>query len=118
MGTIYTGKYQNHSIRVDNSFSRCKLFIDGIEKDVIKGLTPQEGANTLRSVIHKETGDSVVEVVIDLVPIKKGAFIRTSGNRFVVKINGEFFATGFLSRSQQKKYGELLKYSSEASKKG
>lgn len=116
MGTIYTGNYKNHSIRIDNAVLTCKLFIDGVEHDVIKGLTVREGAEVLQAVIQEGEEEALVQVVIEMVPIKNGTLIHTLGHRFVVKINGEFFATGFVKRSHQKKYGELLRCSSETAR--
>lgn len=111
MGTIYTGKYEKHSIRIDNAILTCKLFIDGVEKDLIKGLTVREGANVMQALIKEGEKEVLIQGIIDLVPIKKGTFIHTQGHRFVVKVNGEFFATGFVKRSHQKKYGDLLECS-------
>lgn len=116
MGTIYTGKYQNHSIRIDNSMMQCKLFLDGVEKDVLKGLSIQEGGHVLQAFIREGDSEDLIQVFIDVIPIKKAALIPTVGYRFVIKVNGNFLDTGFLKRSHQRKYGELLKRSSDSAK--
>lgn len=108
MATIYTGTYKNHNIKIDNSFARCSLFIDGKEKDVIKGLIVRDNANVLRASFTEGEKDYVVEVLVDFVSIKRGLVINPKGHRFVIKINGEFLATGFTDGRQQRKYGKLL----------
>lgn len=108
MATIYSGLYNNHNIKLENSISKCSLFIDGEEKDAIRGLVVRDKANVLRASFTEGEEDYVVEVMIDIVSIKRGLIINPVGHRFVIKINSEFLATGFISGRQQRKYGKLL----------
>lgn len=108
MATIYTGTYRNHSIRIDNSISQCKLYIDGKERDIIKGIKIREGANILRSTISDGNEDVIVEVIIETIILEKALFRKVWDYGYSIKINGDLFYSGLFNSLLQKKYGEKM----------
>lgn len=116
MSTKYNGIYQNHKIRLENTLGKIKLYIDGQEADLLKGLRPRDDAKILRAKIQDENEDINIEVFIENTPIKKGILGSTAGFRFIIKINGSFFDTGFINNRQQKKYGKFLSEVSNSAK--
>lgn len=107
MSTIYSASFHNHNIKIENSFAKCSLLIDGKEKDTIKGFVARDNANILRASFTDGEKEYTVEVLIDIVTINRGIILHPTGHRFSIKINDENVASGFISGRQQKKYGML-----------